>query len=211
MNNLSWTNVILRSFYFVFVGVFKFTLQFYFWIPLSHPVLKITVLYFLVIISLCCLFFPCTLMLISLRCLFFPCTLMLLVDTVTCIHVHVCRIQINVSWLFWQIIYTSDEVNFVQNLVYYIERAYRTPDYGMWERGSKENVGHKELNARWVPGYTYICNVQLWGSLQSSVRNLQCMRYQMTPKIDIFISIGTVKKNLFIYFIFQPKVVNGCY
>lgn len=49
---------------------------------------------------------------------------------------------------FWQIIYTSDEVNFVQNLVYYIERAYRTPDYGMWERGSKENVGHKELNAR---------------------------------------------------------------
>ena len=51
---------------------------------------------------------------------------------------------------FWQIIYTSDEVNFVQNLVYYIERAYRTPDYGMWERGSKENVGHKELNARWV-------------------------------------------------------------
>ena len=35
--------------------------------------------------------------------------------------------------------------------MYYIERAYRTPDYGMWERGSKENVGHKELNARCVP------------------------------------------------------------
>ena len=52
--------------------------------------------------------------------------------------------------MIWQIIYTSDEVNFVQNLVYYIERAYRTPDYGMWERGSKENVGHKELNARYV-------------------------------------------------------------
>ena len=50
-----------------------------------------------------------------------------------------------------QIIYTNDEVNFVQNLVYYIERAYRTPDYGMWERGSKENVGHKELNARCMP------------------------------------------------------------
>ena len=40
-------------------------------------------------------------------------------------------------------------MDFVQNLVYYIERAYRTPDYGMWERGSKENVGHKELNARY--------------------------------------------------------------
>ena len=35
--------------------------------------------------------------------------------------------------------------------MYYIERAYRTPDYGMWERGSKENVGHKELNAMYVP------------------------------------------------------------
>lgn len=45
-------------------------------------------------------------------------------------------------------------MNFVQNLVYYIERAYRTPDYGTWERGSKENVGHKELNARCVQ-YNY--------------------------------------------------------
>jgi phosphorylase kinase alpha/beta subunit len=33
-----------------------------------------------------------------------------------------------------QIIYTIDEVDFVQNLVFYIERAYRTPDYGIWER-----------------------------------------------------------------------------
>lgn len=54
-------------------------------------------------------------------------------------------VQMTASGL--QIIYTNDEVDFVQNLVYYIERAYRTPDYGMWERGSKENVGHKELNA----------------------------------------------------------------
>ena len=51
--------------------------------------------------------------------------------------------------IYLKIIYTNDEVDFVQNLVYYIERAYRTPDYGMWERGSKENVGHKELNARY--------------------------------------------------------------
>ncbi|XP_015749558.1 PREDICTED: phosphorylase b kinase regulatory subunit beta-like [Acropora digitifera] len=56
-------------------------------------------------------------------------------------------VQMTASGL--QIIYTNDEVDFVQNLVYYIERAYRTPDYGMWERGSKENVGHKELNARY--------------------------------------------------------------
>ena len=45
------------------------------------------------------------------------------------------------------IIYTIDEVNFVQNLVYYIGRAYRTPDYGIWERGNKANHGNPELNA----------------------------------------------------------------
>jgi len=46
-----------------------------------------------------------------------------------------------------QIVYTLDEVNFVQNLVYYIGRAYRTPDYGIWERGNKLNHGKPELNA----------------------------------------------------------------
>ncbi len=46
-----------------------------------------------------------------------------------------------------EIIYTLDEVSFVQNLVYYIGRAYRTPDYGIWERGNKINHGSAELNA----------------------------------------------------------------
>jgi phosphorylase kinase alpha/beta subunit len=46
-----------------------------------------------------------------------------------------------------RIIYTLDEVNVVQNLVYYIGRAYRTPDYGIWERGNKINHGDPELNA----------------------------------------------------------------
>ncbi len=45
------------------------------------------------------------------------------------------------------VLYTIDEVNFVQNLVYYIGRAYRTPDYGIWERGNKINRGDTELNA----------------------------------------------------------------
>jgi phosphorylase kinase alpha/beta subunit len=44
-------------------------------------------------------------------------------------------------------IYTLDEVNFVQNLIYYIGRTYRTPDYGLWERGDKINHGSVELNA----------------------------------------------------------------
>ncbi len=46
-----------------------------------------------------------------------------------------------------QIIFTTDEVNFIQNLVYYIGRAYRTPDFGIWERGNKINHGNPELNA----------------------------------------------------------------
>ena len=46
-----------------------------------------------------------------------------------------------------------DEVNFIQNLVYYVERAYRIPDYGIWERGSRDNVGRRELHARYMrPG-----------------------------------------------------------
>lgn len=45
------------------------------------------------------------------------------------------------------IIYTIDEVNFVQNLVYYVGRTYRTPDFGIWERGNKINKGDAELNA----------------------------------------------------------------
>jgi phosphorylase kinase alpha/beta subunit len=46
-----------------------------------------------------------------------------------------------------RIVFTLDEVNFVQNLVHYISRAYRTPDYGIWERGHKINHGIAELNA----------------------------------------------------------------
>uniref|UniRef100_A0A0K2TG70 Phosphorylase b kinase regulatory subunit n=1 Tax=Lepeophtheirus salmonis TaxID=72036 RepID=A0A0K2TG70_LEPSM len=45
------------------------------------------------------------------------------------------------------IIYSMEEVCFIQNLVYYIERAYRIPDYGVWERGSKFNDGTRELHA----------------------------------------------------------------
>jgi phosphorylase kinase alpha/beta subunit len=46
-----------------------------------------------------------------------------------------------------EIIYTLDEVNFIQNLIFYISRSYRTPDYGIWERGDKTNHGEPELNA----------------------------------------------------------------
>jgi phosphorylase kinase alpha/beta subunit len=41
----------------------------------------------------------------------------------------------------------EDELAFVQNLVHYLAKAYRTPDYGIWERGHKRNEGVAELNA----------------------------------------------------------------
>lgn len=46
-----------------------------------------------------------------------------------------------------RIVQTVDEVDFVQNLVYYIAFAYRIPDYGIWERGNKINNGKTEINA----------------------------------------------------------------
>ncbi|XP_063068268.1 phosphorylase b kinase regulatory subunit alpha, liver isoform [Engraulis encrasicolus] len=44
------------------------------------------------------------------------------------------------------IIANLDEVAFIQNLVFYIEAAYKVADYGMWERGDKTNKGIAELN-----------------------------------------------------------------
>ncbi|XP_037367540.1 phosphorylase b kinase regulatory subunit alpha, skeletal muscle isoform [Talpa occidentalis] len=45
------------------------------------------------------------------------------------------------------IIHSLDEVTFIQNLVFYIESAYKTADFGIWERGDKTNQGISELNA----------------------------------------------------------------
>lgn len=45
------------------------------------------------------------------------------------------------------VIRNRHEVAFIQNLVYYVARAYRVPDYGIWERGDKGNEGLPERNA----------------------------------------------------------------
>ncbi|MFN9644937.1 MAG: glycoside hydrolase family 15 protein, partial [Cyanobacteriota bacterium] len=45
------------------------------------------------------------------------------------------------------VVRTSHERDFVQNLVYYVARAYRVADYGIWERGDKSNHGLPERNA----------------------------------------------------------------
>src|SRR6267142_415406 len=46
-----------------------------------------------------------------------------------------------------RIVEHPDELAFVQNLVHYLAKAWRTPDYGIWERGHKRNEGVAELNA----------------------------------------------------------------
>ena len=45
------------------------------------------------------------------------------------------------------VVRSRHEADFVQNLVYYVARAYRIPDYGIWERGDKGNHGLPERNA----------------------------------------------------------------
>ena len=68
------------------------------------------------------------------------------------------KLTFNVNfYLGLSIIYTLDEVAFVQNLVFYIGFAYRTPDYGIWERGDKTNHGFVELNASSI-GMCKVCN-----------------------------------------------------
>lgn len=45
------------------------------------------------------------------------------------------------------LIYTSQEVHIVQNLVYYVKRAYRTRDFGMWGQGQRSDPSKPELSA----------------------------------------------------------------
>ena len=45
------------------------------------------------------------------------------------------------------VVQTGHERDFLQNLVYYVARAYRVRDYGIWERGDKGNHGLPERNA----------------------------------------------------------------
>jgi len=45
------------------------------------------------------------------------------------------------------VVRSRHEADFIQNLIYYVARAYRVPDYGIWERGDKGNHGLPEPNA----------------------------------------------------------------
>nr|CAH8852696.1 unnamed protein product [Trichobilharzia regenti] len=76
-----------------------------------------------------------------------------------------------------RIIWTLEEVAFIQNLVFCIEHAYRIPDYGIWERGDKTNHGLPELNTTSVgmakAALEALTDLDLFGadgSYQSTIR-----------------------------------------
>uniref|UniRef100_A0A670IDS4 Phosphorylase b kinase regulatory subunit n=1 Tax=Podarcis muralis TaxID=64176 RepID=A0A670IDS4_PODMU len=95
-----------------------------------------------------------------------------------------------------RIIFTLDEVAFVQNLVFYIEAAYKVADYGMWERGDKTNQGIPELNASSVgmakAALEAIDELDLFGAggghksvihvLPDEVEHCQSILYSMLPR-----------------------------
>lgn len=70
-----------------------------------------------------------------------------------------------------KIIYSVDEVNFIQNLVHYISHTYCTPDYGIWERGNKINHGTTEINCSSVgmakAALEAMSGFNLFGDIQS--------------------------------------------
>ncbi|OXB83980.1 UNVERIFIED_CONTAM: hypothetical protein H355_015491 [Colinus virginianus] len=80
-----------------------------------------------------------------------------------------------------QIIYNTDEVSFIQNLVFCVERAYRVPDFGVWERGSKYNNGCPELHSSSVglakAALEAINGFNLFGNQNTDAALLPCISY----------------------------------
>ncbi|KAM3936327.1 phosphorylase b kinase regulatory subunit alpha, liver isoform [Leptodactylus fuscus] len=105
-----------------------------------------------------------------------------------------CLAQMTASGL--RIVFTLDEVAFIQNLVFYIEAAYKVADYGMWERGDKTNQGIPELNASSVgmakAALEAIDELDLFGAhggprsvihvLPDDVEHCQSILYSMLPR-----------------------------
>jgi len=77
-----------------------------------------------------------------------------------------------------------DEVAFVQNLVFYIGFAYRTPDYGIWERGDKTNHGFVELNASSI-GMCKVISIRI---ATVSFSHLFCTDVKLVLLLNIFLS-----------------------
>ncbi|XP_059576867.1 phosphorylase b kinase regulatory subunit alpha, liver isoform isoform X3 [Alligator mississippiensis] len=121
-----------------------------------------------------------------------------------------------------RIIFTLDEVAFIQNLVFYIEAAYKVADYGMWERGDKTNQGIPELNASSVgmakAALEAIDELDLFGAhgghksvihvLPDEVEHCQSILYSMLPRASTSKEIDAGLLSIISYPAFAVEDVN---
>uniref|UniRef100_A0A8B9Q3J8 Phosphorylase b kinase regulatory subunit n=1 Tax=Apteryx owenii TaxID=8824 RepID=A0A8B9Q3J8_APTOW len=121
-----------------------------------------------------------------------------------------------------RIIFTLDEVTFIQNLVFYIEAAYKVADYGMWERGDKTNQGIPELNASSVgmakAALEAIDELDLFGAhgghksvihvLPDEVEHCQSILYSMLPRASTSKEIDAGLLSIISYPAFAVEDIN---
>lgn len=114
------------------------------------------------------------------------------------------------------VIYTLDEVSFIQNLVFYIEKAYCTPvkfifiqDYGIFERGDKTNHGLPELNSSSI-GMAKVLFFKNRPPLRQSVSLIflaqmveNCRSFTSSPIVSKSVTYFLLKQVLLQYFL--PK------
>ncbi|XP_073212759.1 phosphorylase b kinase regulatory subunit alpha, liver isoform isoform X5 [Lepidochelys kempii] len=120
------------------------------------------------------------------------------------------------------IVFTLDEVAFIQNLVFYIEAAYKVADYGIWERGDKTNQGIPELNASSVgmakAALEAIDELDLFGAhggsksvihvLPDEVEHCQSILYSMLPRASTSKEIDAGLLSIISYPAFAVEDVN---
>uniref|UniRef100_A0A8B9BXT1 Phosphorylase b kinase regulatory subunit n=1 Tax=Anser brachyrhynchus TaxID=132585 RepID=A0A8B9BXT1_9AVES len=121
-----------------------------------------------------------------------------------------------------RIIFTLDEVAFIQNLVFYIEAAYKVADYGIWERGDKTNQGIPELNASSVgmakAALEAIDELDLFGAhgghksvihvLPDEVEHCQSILYSMLPRASTSKEIDAGLLSIISYPAFAVEDIN---
>ena len=76
------------------------------------------------------------------------------------------------------IVQSLSEVDFIQSLVLYIHFAYQTPDYGVYERGDKNNRGIRELSA---------CSVGMTKAALCAIRGLNLFGAQGGARSVIYV------------------------
>uniref|UniRef100_A0A6I8RIU6 Phosphorylase b kinase regulatory subunit n=1 Tax=Xenopus tropicalis TaxID=8364 RepID=A0A6I8RIU6_XENTR len=131
-----------------------------------------------------------------------------------------CLAQMTAAGL--RIVFTLNEVAFIQNLVFYIEAAYKVADYGMWERGDKTNQGIPELNASSVgmakAALEAIDELDLFGAhggpksvihvLPDDVEHCQSILYSMLPRASTSKEIDAGLLSIISYPAFAVEDIN---